>query len=694
MPLITHSTPLTALEAVALDLETTGLDPRKARIVQVAMVHLSGPHVDARPCFNSLINPGIPIPAVARSIHGISDEMVAAAPAFATVIPAVDSLVSGVIIGHAIAYDLAVLAREYQLAQRPWKAPPRSLCVRTLAQVAAPALPEHTLEHLCAWLNIDLAGRHTAAGDALAAARIFVALVPLLRQRGIHTLAEAEAAVSRVGLSQAQDVYILSTKTAIPESGIATLSRIDSFPYRHRVRDVMSTPPVFVSENTTAGEAITLLLERKVSSVFVRVAEGPPGIVTERDLLRIIDRNQDLGLATMMGSIASKPLETVHEVAFIYRAIGRMDRLGIRHLGVRNDDGEIVGAVTPRNLLRQRATAAIMLGDEIEGATAPAALGRAWARVPLVARGLLSEDIDAHLIAAVISSEICALTRRGALLAEADLGTPPVPYTVLVLGSAGRGESLLAADQDNAIVYASGEPDGPEDRYFAQLGNRMCQTLDEVGVRFCKGGVMAKNAQWRMSRKRWQETIDSWVLRQRPEDLLNVDIFYDGVPVHGDPALGETVLSHAYARGRSAPDFLKLLALASHQYESPFTLLRRLRVDANGRIDLKKVGLLPIHTCARVVAIRHGIRTRATPDRLRGLLDMGLASTVDVHDIIEAHRTLLDAVLDQQLEDGERGIPLSSKVAPTRLSTEDRSKLRSALGDIGKAVHLVDEGRL
>ena len=49
-------------------------------------------------------------------------------------------------------------------------------------------------------------------------------------------------------------------------------------------------------------------------------------------------------------------------------------------------------------------------------------------------------------------------------------GPAPVPYAVLVLGSAGRGDSLMNADQDNAYVYSPGEPDGPEDHWFAAAG--------------------------------------------------------------------------------------------------------------------------------------------------------------------------------------------------------------------------------
>ncbi len=89
-------------------------------------------------------------------------------------------------------------------------------------------------------------------------------------------------------------------------------------------------------------------------------------------------------------------------------------------------------------------------------------------------------------------------------LREAGLGEPPCPYAVAVLGSAGRGESLLAMDQDNAIVFERGDPGGAEDRYFAALGGHLADILNEVGVPYCKGGVMAKNDAWRGSVATWQ----------------------------------------------------------------------------------------------------------------------------------------------------------------------------------------------
>jgi DNA polymerase-3 subunit epsilon/CBS domain-containing protein len=265
---------------------------------------------------------------------------------------------------------------------------------------------------------------------------------------------------------------------------------------------------------------------------------------------------------------------------------------------------------------------------------------------------------------------------------------------MMVLGSAGRGESLLAADQDNAIVYAEGEPGGPEDRWFAELGRHVADTLDAVGVPYCKGGVMARNAEWRKSVAGWKATIDDWVRRQRPQDLLNTDIFFDGIGVHGDVRLAETIWHHAYDRGAAARDFVKMLTLMAADWKAPLTIFGSVRTDDEGRVDLKKGGIMPIFTAARVLSIRHDVRERATPARLEGVAAKGIGGPADIAALIETHRTILGVMLRQQLVDAAAGIPLSPRVELARLDSPAQRALREALGRVAIAADLVAEGRL
>ena len=179
-----------------------------------------------------------------------------------------------------------------------------------------------------------------------------------------------------------------------PVDDTRALARIDSFPYRHLVRDVMSAPALFAPPETTVREAMRLLIDKRVSSVFVRAAVR---LDRHRHRARPAARPRRGRRERAVGTISTimkAPLQTVAEDAFVYRAIGRIERLGFRHLGVDNAAGEIVGAVTTRNLLRHRASTAIMLGDEIDSAPTAAALAAAWAKLPLMARNLMEEAVD------------------------------------------------------------------------------------------------------------------------------------------------------------------------------------------------------------------------------------------------------------------------------------------------------------
>jgi len=77
--------------------------------------------------------------------------------------------------------------------------------------------------------------------------------------------------------------------------------------------------------------------------------------------------------------------------------------------------------------------------------------------------------------------------------------SPPVPYALVMLGSGGRGESLLYSDQDHALILG----DYPESEhlrvieFFHLLATRLIQTLAAAGFPPDKNHVMASNPSWR-----------------------------------------------------------------------------------------------------------------------------------------------------------------------------------------------------
>ncbi|MBO6562019.1 MAG: CBS domain-containing protein [Nisaea sp.] len=458
----------------------------------------------------------------------------------------------------------------------------------------------------------------------------------------------------------------------------------DSYPYRHSLSDVVAWEPLDIGPEASLEEAAAAMAARDVGSILVREASGVhAGIVTERDIVRHIAAGGSAGAA--VGSVMSSPVQSLPADSLVYKAMGRMERLGIRHLAVTDPDGRIVGVISLRTILKTRNTAAFALGDAIEAAPDAVAIAAARACLPDLVRALMQDGGRGTTVAGAISAAMRDSTERAGLLALASmerdgLGPPPAPYILLVLGSGGRGESLLSPDQDNAVIYDGTETD---DSWFAEWGKRLTDILDTAGVPYCNGGVMASNPLWRGTPASWRERVAGWIRSGRGESIMNVDIFFDFAPVLGDVALAASLRRDAIGAVAKQTVFLGNLVQHIGGFRPPlawdaFGLLSGFQLK-DGRVDLKIGGTLPLVSAARVLALRHGIEATSTTERLRLLKEKGVLSPGDAAAAAEALEAIMSIVLRQQLADLEAGKPPSSKIDPALLDRRERRRLRAHL---------------
>ena len=151
----------------AFDLETTGLDPRLDKIVEIGAIKFDRKGPIAR--FSTLINPGIPMPPDAERVNKISDEMLKGKPSLDKVLP--DFLLfirNTVLMAHNAPFDCGFINEK--LKER---LPNPQVCTLVLSREAFPGHRSYALQNLAADLRIPSQDAHRAEDDALLCMEIF-----------------------------------------------------------------------------------------------------------------------------------------------------------------------------------------------------------------------------------------------------------------------------------------------------------------------------------------------------------------------------------------------------------------------------------------------------------------------------------------------------------------------------------------
>jgi DNA polymerase-3 subunit epsilon len=175
-----------------VDVETTGMRAiGRDRVTDVAVVVLQGSRREL--VFESLVNPGVPIPPRIAALTGITAELVRDAPSFEVVVDQLLAALAGrIFVAHNARFDWGFLSAEVRRA-RALGLTGTKLCTVRLARRLLPQLESRSLDSLSYFFGLENRARHRAAGDALATAQVLERLLLLARERGARTLADLEA---------------------------------------------------------------------------------------------------------------------------------------------------------------------------------------------------------------------------------------------------------------------------------------------------------------------------------------------------------------------------------------------------------------------------------------------------------------------------------------------------------------------
>jgi DNA polymerase-3 subunit epsilon len=167
---MTHD--ISTLDFAAFDTETTGLRPHSEFLVEVAAVRFNVA-TGAKEYFQSLINPGVPIPWQAMNVHGITDAMVATAPTAEKVLPAFFQFIEGAIpVAHNAPFDIGFISHHSIRAGITLPSMPiLDSCM--FSRRVFTEQPSHKLQSLVEAFGINEGTFHRALADAKSCMEVF-----------------------------------------------------------------------------------------------------------------------------------------------------------------------------------------------------------------------------------------------------------------------------------------------------------------------------------------------------------------------------------------------------------------------------------------------------------------------------------------------------------------------------------------
>jgi DNA polymerase-3 subunit epsilon len=188
---------LTELTYTVFDTETTGLNPSQGdEIIQIGATRIVNGKLLRQESFEQLVDPRRRLAPESIPIHGIQPEMLVGQPTIDKVLPAFHAFAADtVLIAHNAAFDMRFLQLKEKQTGLVFDQP--VLDTLLLSAVLHPNQESHRLDAIAERLNLTIVGRHTALGDAIVTAEVFIKMIPLLAEKGIRTLREAREAAEK-----------------------------------------------------------------------------------------------------------------------------------------------------------------------------------------------------------------------------------------------------------------------------------------------------------------------------------------------------------------------------------------------------------------------------------------------------------------------------------------------------------------
>ena len=260
---------------------------------------------------------------------------------------------------------------------------------------------------------------------------------------------------TKIVLSRVRNLY----SDIVSEHSSNTLGQMEAYPFKKRLSEIMTTEVVSCRPNDTVRSVAQKMSTNDVSAIIVVDDYGALlGLITESDLVRKVIAVEGATCESYTAwDVLSENVHSMTPETYMYEAMAYMVTHKIKHLPI-VEDGDLVGIVSMRDLMRYRSQKAMLMVGAVKEAETIEGLTQINKKLIDVARTLLSEQRSTPELMEILSYihhniirktfEVCSKK-----MAADDFIRPDIKFTFLLMGSGGRREMLLALDQDNAFIF-------------------------------------------------------------------------------------------------------------------------------------------------------------------------------------------------------------------------------------------------
>ncbi|MBW2689943.1 MAG: CBS domain-containing protein [Deltaproteobacteria bacterium] len=410
--------------------------------------------------------------------------------------------------------------------------------------------------------------------------------------------------------------------------------------------------------------------------------------MTDRDLRsKVVAKGIDP--ATMVArDIMNAPLITVGEDDFIFEALYRISKNGIHRICVVDQENRLSGIITVTDIMRLQTRSPQKLIRDIDQAATLAELKSYHGQIQSLVIHLVEAGVPPRELVrmiALLNDQL--LLRLIDLLRARQFSNMTDKFTFVVMGSEGRREQTLTTDQDNAIIY-SDDLTVDEIAEVKAFSEQLIDSLIEIGVPACPGGIMAKNEFWRRSFSKWGEVLNYWLSSPLPENILNGSMFFDLRTVYGDVSLEQGLREQLSKHFSKDKMFLTHTAANVLRFRPPLGLFGGIKVEHDdehrGQLDIKKAGIFAITEGIKALAMESGIMVTGTRDRGLALYEKGVVNRKLAENLDETYDFLVFLRLRCQIDAIKAGGEPSNFITLSRLNQMEKGRLKLAFEQVNE----------